>query len=193
MKFPKSCKVIMYFNRFFEITQFQSESQKSFLWLNFLMSHKRLVFTWQKNFQEVIHPQIFFVIYLYLDASAKRIFKQKNSLADLMHSHISKSDHSGGVAKFLFIGKNCLQSGVSKKSKILSSYKMDGPSIFRLQIFLWSIILCQSIQINCKRHLVLKYSTFILAEILQDFSILTQTGQKLNISTLNKCCIQLPT
>ena len=45
-------------------------------------------------FQEVIHPQIFFVIYLYLDASAKRIFKQKNSLADLMHSHISKSDHS---------------------------------------------------------------------------------------------------
>ena len=58
------------------------------------MSHKRLVFTWQKNFQEVIHPQIFFVIYLYLDASAKRIFKQKNSLADLMHSHISKSDHS---------------------------------------------------------------------------------------------------
>ena len=94
MKFPKSCKVIMYFNRFFEITQFQNESQKSFLWLNFLMSHKRLVFTWQKNFQEVIHPQIFFVIYLYQDASAKRIFKQKNSLADLIHSPISKSDHS---------------------------------------------------------------------------------------------------
>ena len=89
--------------------------------------------------------------------------------------------------------KNCLQSGVSKKSKILSSYKMDGPSIFWLQIILWSNILCQSIQINCKRHLVLKYSTFNLAEILQDFSILTQTGQKLNISTLNKCCIQLPT
>ena len=50
----------------------------------------------KKFFQEVIHPQTFFVIYLYLDASAKRIFKQKNSLADLMHSHISKSDHSGG-------------------------------------------------------------------------------------------------
>ena len=59
------------------------------------MSHKRLVFHEKKFFQEVIHPQIFFVIYLYLDASAKRIFKQKNSLADLMHSHISKSDHSG--------------------------------------------------------------------------------------------------
>ena len=94
MKFPKSCKVIMYFNRFFEITQFQNESQKSFLWLNFLMSHKRLIFSWKNFFQEVIHPQIFFVIYLYLDASAKRIFKQKSSLADLMHSHISKSDHS---------------------------------------------------------------------------------------------------
>ena len=58
------------------------------------MSHKRLVFHENFFFQEVIHPQIFFVIYLYLDASAKRIFKQKNSLADLMHSHISKSDHS---------------------------------------------------------------------------------------------------
>ena len=98
MKFPKSCKVIMYFNRFFEITQFQNESQKSFLWLNFLMSHKRLVFHEKNFFQEVIHPQIFFVIYLYLDASAKRIFKQKNSLADLMHSHISKSDHSAEAA-----------------------------------------------------------------------------------------------
>ena len=96
MKFPKFCKVIMHFNRFFEITQFQNESQKSFLRLNFLMSHKILVFSWKKIFQEVIHPQIFFVIYLYLDASAKRIFKQKNSLADLMHSHISKSDHSAG-------------------------------------------------------------------------------------------------
>ena len=58
------------------------------------MSHKRLVFHEKFFFQEVIHPQIFFVIYLYLDASAKRIFKQKNSLADLIHSHISKSDHS---------------------------------------------------------------------------------------------------
>ena len=103
MKFPKSCKVIMYFNRFFEITQFQNESQKSFLRLNFLMSHKRLVFTWKKNFQEVIHPQIFFVIYLYQDASAKRIFKQKNSLADLMHSPNSKSDHSGGGKRFRYV------------------------------------------------------------------------------------------
>ena len=66
----------------FFMTQFPNESLK----INFFM----------KNFffQAVIHPQIFFVIYLYQDASAKRIFKQKNSLADLMHSHISKSDHS---------------------------------------------------------------------------------------------------
>ena len=32
--------------------------------------------------------------YLYLDTSVRRLFKQKYSPADLMHSHISKSDHS---------------------------------------------------------------------------------------------------
>ena len=36
------------------------------------------------------------MIYLYLDASVRRLFKQKYSPADLMHSHISNSDHSAG-------------------------------------------------------------------------------------------------
>ena len=37
------------------------------------------------------------MIYLYLDASFRRLFKQKYSPADLMHGPISKSDHSVGV------------------------------------------------------------------------------------------------
>ena len=36
------------------------------------------------------------MIYLYLDASVRRLFKQKYSQTDLMHSPISKSEHSGG-------------------------------------------------------------------------------------------------
>ena len=37
------------------------------------------------------------MIDLYLDASVRRLFKQKYSPTDLMHSPISKSDHSAGA------------------------------------------------------------------------------------------------
>ena len=35
------------------------------------------------------------MIYLYLDASVRGLFKQKYSPTELMHSPITKSDHSG--------------------------------------------------------------------------------------------------
>ena len=39
------------------------------------------------------------MIYTDLDASVMRLLKRNSSPADLMHSPISKSDHSGGVKK----------------------------------------------------------------------------------------------
>ena len=39
------------------------------------------------------------MIYIDLDASVMRLHKRKSSPADLMHSPISKSDHSGWVLK----------------------------------------------------------------------------------------------
>ena len=60
------------------------------------MSHKKYFFERKKNSQRGNAPNIFFMVYLYLDASFRRLFKQKCSPADLMHSPISKSDHSGG-------------------------------------------------------------------------------------------------
>ena len=47
------------------------------------------------------------MIYLYLDASVRRLFKQKYSQTDLMHSPISKSEHSAGQAA----------SNIAKKDK----------------------------------------------------------------------------
>ena len=44
---------------------------------------------WKKKF--ILY---FFMVYLYLDASLRTLFKQKWSPGDLMHSSISKSEHS---------------------------------------------------------------------------------------------------
>ena len=49
--------------------------------------------------QKANDPNNFFMIYPYLDTSVRRLFKQKYSPADLMHSPISKSDHSAGGAR----------------------------------------------------------------------------------------------
>ena len=42
------------------------------------------------------------MIYIDLDASVMRLLKRNSSPADLMHSPISKSDHSGRVPSYLY-------------------------------------------------------------------------------------------
>ena len=44
-------------------------------------------------------PPIIFLIYPYINASVKTLFKQKQSSADLIHGLITKSDHSARVPK----------------------------------------------------------------------------------------------
>ena len=48
------------------------------------------------------------MIYLYLDASFRRFFKQKYSSADLIHGPINKSEHSDGLAWLLKFGQRVL-------------------------------------------------------------------------------------
>ena len=48
---------------------------------------------------KVSAPNNFFMIDLYLDALVRRLFKQKYSQTDLMHSPISKSEHSALVTR----------------------------------------------------------------------------------------------
>ena len=64
------------------------------IWLNIKLSQKFIYFFKKKICTKVSAPNNFFMIDLYLDASVRRLFKQKYSPTDLMHSPISKSDHS---------------------------------------------------------------------------------------------------
>ena len=64
-------------------TQFKNESLKSFLKIYFFSKKAKA-------------SNNFFISYPYLDASIKTKIKQDYKPADLMHSLISKSDHSAG-------------------------------------------------------------------------------------------------
>ena len=68
------------------------------IWLNIKLSQKFIYFFKKIFLYKSFCSQYFFMIDLYLDASVRRLFKQKYSPTDLMHSPISKSDHSGGVS-----------------------------------------------------------------------------------------------
>ena len=56
------------------------------------------------------------MIYPYLDTSVRRLFKQKYSPADLMHGHISKSEHSAGSAAPAYCYWQVTETETNKKT-----------------------------------------------------------------------------